>query len=291
MITVILVDDERPALRELEYMLKEYPEIAIRGMYTDPFAALEEIPKIKPQVVFLDINMVRMKGIDLAARILEMLPKTKIIFITAHENYAVRAFEIEALDYLIKPITQERLNNTVQRITSKSEIDKEVKPFIQCFESFNLYVKGEIVTWHHSKAKEILALLIHKQGTPVDWQVIVDAVWPDYDCEKGHANFHANMYLLRKFLRNHGLEKIVENKRGHYRILTQKVECDVYEFQRIIAETPYAKPDKNKLNKALALYKGEYMGDNDYLWAFSKAAALSKDYQKFVKFSAESQPG
>lgn len=287
MIKVALVDDERPALRELEYMLKEYPEISVLGMYTDPFAALEEIQNIKPHVVFLDINMIRMKGIDLATSILEMLPTTKIVFITAHEHYAVRAFEIEALDYLIKPITQERLNNTVQRITSKSEVDEEAKPFIQCFESFNLYVEGELVVWHHSKAKEIFAFLIHKQGMPVDWQVIVDAVWPDYDCEKGHANFHANMYLLRKLLRNHGLEKIIENKRGHYRILTQKVECDVYEFQRIIAETPYAKPDKNKLNKALALYKGEYMGDNDYLWAFSKVAALSKDYQKFVRFSAE----
>jgi len=83
MIKAVLVDDERPALRGLEHLLKSYPEISISGMYTNPLKAIDEIGQLKPEIVFLDINMPQLKGIDAASRILDSRPDTDIVFVTA----------------------------------------------------------------------------------------------------------------------------------------------------------------------------------------------------------------
>jgi len=119
MIRAVLVDDERPALRGLEHLLKNYSEVSIIGMYTNPLIAIEEIGFLKPQVVFMDINMPQLKGIDAASRILDLSPDTDIVFVTAFDQYAIEAFEIHALDYILKPISTERLGKTIERMMMK----------------------------------------------------------------------------------------------------------------------------------------------------------------------------
>jgi chemotaxis response regulator CheB len=81
MIKAVLVDDERPALRGLEHLLKSYPEISISGMYTNPLKAIDEIGQLKPDIVFLDINMPQLKGIDAATRILDS-SRTRILYLS-----------------------------------------------------------------------------------------------------------------------------------------------------------------------------------------------------------------
>lgn len=116
MIKVILVDDEKPALDELSYMLKTYTEFQIIGAFTDPVLALEAIYETPVDVVFLDISMPEMNGFMLAKLLLKLPHCPLIVFATAYDEYAVSAFEIQALDYLLKPLTEERLLKTITYI-------------------------------------------------------------------------------------------------------------------------------------------------------------------------------
>jgi len=116
--TAIIVDDERPARRELAYLLKHIPEIAIVGEAENIDGALELIDKVHPEVVFLDIQLAGENGFDLLERTSR---KFRVVFVTAYDEYALRAFEVNAADYLLKPVEPARLELSVRRILGGSE--------------------------------------------------------------------------------------------------------------------------------------------------------------------------
>jgi two-component system, LytTR family, response regulator len=111
---VVVVDDERLARAKLRAMLEHYPQISITGEADSCQTALSLINEDRPDVVFLDIQMPRESGFDLVNRLERPI---KIIFVTAFDEYAIRAFEINALDYLLKPVSQERLTRAVERLS------------------------------------------------------------------------------------------------------------------------------------------------------------------------------
>jgi two-component system, LytTR family, response regulator len=109
----ILVDDETPARRELRTLLAEFPWVDIVDEAANISQAQAKIESLSPELIFLDIQMPGGSGFDLLAQ-LEHLPK--VIFTTAHDEHAVRAFEVNALDYLLKPIHPARLASALARI-------------------------------------------------------------------------------------------------------------------------------------------------------------------------------
>jgi two-component system, LytTR family, response regulator len=113
----IIVDDEPPARRELRRLLSEYPWIEIVGECGNIEEAAAKVDVLMPELLFLDIQMPGGSGFDLLSR-LEHLPQ--VIFTTAHDEHAVRAFEVNALDYLLKPIDPARLAASLSRITKES---------------------------------------------------------------------------------------------------------------------------------------------------------------------------
>lgn len=121
MIYIFLVDDEKPALHELESSLPGEKDFNITGMFSNPVEAPATAGMQQPEMAFLDIQMPVVNGVQAAFRVLESSPKTFIVFVTAYDNYAVDAFELHALDYLLKPIKPIRLAKTLQRI-------RQVKP-------------------------------------------------------------------------------------------------------------------------------------------------------------------
>ena len=109
----LIVDDERLARQELRRLLAAHPEIEIAGEARDGKEALELIPRLAPDVLFLDIRMPGMDGFELLER-LEDVPQ--VIFTTAYDEYALRAFEVSALDYLVKPVAPERLAAALRKL-------------------------------------------------------------------------------------------------------------------------------------------------------------------------------
>ncbi len=117
----IIIDDERLARREMRRLLAEFDEIAVAGEAENLAEALELIEREKPQIVFLDIQLGSENGF-------ELLEKTdrdfRLVFVTAFDAYAIRAFEVNALDYLLKPVNPERLAKAIERINAEAVDEK-----------------------------------------------------------------------------------------------------------------------------------------------------------------------
>ena len=111
--STLIVDDERLARKDLITMLQDYKNMEVIGEATDVSSAMTAIKKLKPDVIFLDIQMPGDSGFDLLEK---MKVDAKVIFVTAFDEYAIRAFEINALDYLLKPINPDRLTASIERL-------------------------------------------------------------------------------------------------------------------------------------------------------------------------------
>lgn len=121
----IIVDDERLARRELRSLLADFEEISVSGEAENLSEAVSLIENEKPNIVFLDIQLSGENGFDL----LEKIEKNfKLIFVTAFDEFAIRAFEINALDYLLKPVNPERLAKAIERIFDEKELSSEFRP-------------------------------------------------------------------------------------------------------------------------------------------------------------------
>jgi two-component SAPR family response regulator len=275
MIRIAAVDDEMHVLERFERMVSEVKELELCGLFETGeqlFSYLEEYPI---DAVFLDVEMPGINGLQLSEQILDLNENIDIIFVTAFNKYAVEAFELQAMDYIMKPLTEERLGKTVRRLLkTKRTVGHLGKPFIQCFGDFEVFLNGETLLFKNSKAKEILAFLVHKNGIPVNWEKIADAVWPDYNSEKAQTNFHATTYLLRKRLAEAGIPQILESGRGNYRVMTEQVDCDLYQLEgRIKVNQIKRKEDLHLLEQ---LIQRGYMEGNGYTWAYPKAAELEE---------------
>lgn len=125
MIKTIVVDDEAPAREELIYILEKFQNINIVGEASHGAEAIKLNQNLKPDLIFLDIKMPKLNGIDVAKRILEGEHKPYIVFVTAYEKYAVEAFEVNAIDYILKPISEERLKQGIEKILSNFKVDNK----------------------------------------------------------------------------------------------------------------------------------------------------------------------
>lgn len=118
MIRTLLVDDEKLAIQGLELRLKEFEEIEVIGHCSNGRDAIRKIKTLKPDLVFLDIQMPGFDGFSVVKGIMDVEPPL-VVFVTAYSDHAVRAFEAQAVDYLMKPVDPERLADTVVRIKER----------------------------------------------------------------------------------------------------------------------------------------------------------------------------
>lgn len=117
-LTVLAVDDEPPALDELCYLLRREPSVGTVHSARDATAALRELGDHDVDVVFLDISMPGLSGMELAGVLANYSDPPAIVFVTAHDERAVDAFEVGAVDYLLKPLRAERLSRALQRVAA-----------------------------------------------------------------------------------------------------------------------------------------------------------------------------
>lgn len=119
MLKAVIVDDEILAIHLLEAMLMESNSVDVIGKFLNPLDAYTNILKLKPDILFLDIEMAEMSGIEFASKIEEPAHLMDIVFVTAYEHYALEAFNVQAVDYILKPIDKERLIKTIDRIRQR----------------------------------------------------------------------------------------------------------------------------------------------------------------------------
>ena len=170
----VIVDDEINASNLLKRILERYekllPEDEIH-VFNDSVEAYGFICRSKPDLIFLDIEMPRMTGEELAKRILaELVPKPFIIFITAFPQYSMFAWDAGAVGYILKPYSAKSVYDAIEKYNKLSVVNagstKNIsdRPFIRCFPDFELFVSGQPVFFKNKKSRELLALLVHNRG-------------------------------------------------------------------------------------------------------------------------------
>ena len=115
-IRAVVVDDERPARNELCFLLEQVADVAVAGQAADGVEALKLIGDLRPDLVFLDIQMPGQTGFEVARELLAQQVDTRVVFVTAYDQHAIDAFEVNAVDYLLKPVEPARLDRAIARV-------------------------------------------------------------------------------------------------------------------------------------------------------------------------------
>ena len=243
----IAVDDEVLMLGALVSAISTSPDVSEIAKFTSCEEALEFAKGNLVDIAFLDINMRGMGGLSLAEKITEVCPDCKIVFCTGYEEYAIPAFKLHASGYLMKPVSAKDVQAEIDNIKG---VRKNQKPItVKCFGNFEVYVKGEKLTFKRSKTKELFAFLIDRNGAGVTVAEIGATLWEE-DLEQRNNNYIHQLFRdLRQTLKEVKMGDIFQRNNRLYSIKTEKIECDYFQF----LET--GKPE----------FLGEYM--SQYSWA------------------------
>ncbi|MBG6130967.1 two-component system LytT family response regulator [Aquimarina sp. EL_43] len=142
--TAVIVEDSRLARNELKELLKKYPLVEIIGEAENVDQGYELITSTNPDILFLDINMPEKNGFDL----LEMLDQVPlVVFTTAYDEYAIKSFEYNAFDYLLKPINEERFSKTIEKIQKTIEEKKTSESKEKLSETSQIFIKEGEKCW------------------------------------------------------------------------------------------------------------------------------------------------
>ena len=251
----IAVDDEIYMLETLQEAVSASSDIEVVDAFSSCSAALAYAAENPIDVAFLDINMRGIGGLGLAEKILELQPRCKIVFCTGYEEYAVSAFQLHVSGYLMKPITPEAVQKEIDHIKGVKAAEKLLT--IQCFGNFEVLHNGQSLPFKRKKAKELLAVLIDRNGSGITAKQICAILFPaDTDDTKNAAYLRQLVLDLKNTLKMVQAESVLKHETPYYRIDTNLVKCDYLSF----LET--GKPE----------FHGEYM--TQYSWAEETCAML-----------------
>ena len=253
---VLAVEDEDILLRQLTNRIREALPESIIVAFDNADDALDVLPLEKVDIAFLDIMIGHMTGVDLAKRIKDVYPQCDIVFCTGYTDYAPQAFELGASDYLMKPVTAEKIEHALSQLRHtalKENMGKGL--FIRCFGDFEVYYDGEPVESFTKRSKELLAYLVNKAGVLCPVTEICNVIFRN----SSDSYIRVAKKDLVKTLSETGKEDILIKGWGVLGIDRKKVRCDYFDYLD-------GKPG------ALNLYHGVYMSQYD--WAYGNS--LSK---------------
>ena len=215
---ILIIDDEQPARDRLRRLVNAIPDFAVAGEAANGAEALEKIRELVPDVLLLDISMPGMDGMTLARVLQEGGASPAVIFCTAYQDQALKAFEVEAVDYVVKPVRAERLEKALEkasRYLGSSDEHGEEQFFLRST------VGGKVVLTPVSKVICLLAedkytTVVHEKGTTVVDESLTELenCYPSF-----FFRVHRNALVSRKHLR--GLERTPE---GHTLVLLSGTE-------------------------------------------------------------------
>nr|WP_134022712.1 response regulator [Lysinibacillus xylanilyticus] len=288
MIRVIVMDDEPLALVNMEKKLKEFNSIEVIKSFTTAKDLLAEGPSLDFQVAFLDVEMPGMNGLEIARLLKEWNKNIFIVFVTAYRDYAVQAFEIHSIDYLLKPISKARLETTINRIQELLHLENKSTPLqirnkpeltIQCFGGFVVLHNNKAVHWRTLKTKELFAFLFSNLNNHVPRDTIIDSLWVDTEFKKARVQLHTTVSYLRTTLSALGYSEVIQYANGCYILQLEDFQCDAHDLEHILnANMETAKIDVEKAEALIQSYQGEYMAALDYPWITSKANFMNNRF-------------
>lgn len=257
---ILALDSEPLALESLAWELTVvFPQAGIR-QETKSSSAISWATALAEQgqtlsFAFLEIQLDEMNGLEVAKQLKILHPQVSVIFCTAYTEYALDAFRLYAKGYLLKPVLATDVERVLDEMVKDwrkpdDSLTKNVR--IQTFGNFCVYVNDCMLTFEREKAKELMAYLVDRHGSPVTTEQIAIVLWEDVYDRKLKNKTTAVISSLRSTLRSAGIESVLVKSWNHLALDISKVMCDAYDFE---------KGDLFAINS----FRGEYMAN--YSWA------------------------
>ena len=258
---IFAIDDEPIALAVLHNAIAEAVPVASIMDFPLGTDALEAIQKqgLRPDVVFSDIRMPQLDGLALAARIRSASPATKLVFVTAYSEYALKAIQLRASGYVMKPVDADAIREEIANIA----VVRAVMPnglWVRCFGNFEVFWNRSPLLFDRRQTKELFAFLIDREGGVCTSEEIIARLWEsETNVTAAKDRLRHLVGDLRKTLSSIGMEDILVRRSGRLAILRDRVDCDFYRM---------ADGDMETVNT----FTGEYM--SQYSWAELTAGRL-----------------
>lgn len=289
MLRVIIVDDEGLSLKRLSRILSESGEVVVCQTFRNPLEAYEYARDNPIDVAFLDISMPQISGMKLSRQLHELYEALDVVFVTGYEEYALQAFDISATDYLLKPVSAERVRQALDKIRRRP-MRQEVEPVLEVrmFGGFKLMHPGpdrKPLKLRSPKTEELFAFLLYKRSVSRD--EIMDTLWSGFESGKASNNLNSNLHYIRKAISESGLKVCLLADRNEVQIVETSLSCDLYAFERLLREIRLNRDGRKELLKqAATLYTGPFLKSKTYEWASTKARRLEQDYMELLELAA-----
>lgn len=224
---ILAMEDEAPLLRSLEEELDEVFPLARKSLFStcaDAVAFVEEQAAAGEPLdfAFLDIRLPDGLGTDVARKIKALYPKANILFCTAYSEYALEAFDIHVMGYLMKPVTAREIAEVLDDMLPRWRTEKAVslpaslegrEPRVRVVSGIQpqVFIDGELVLFPRRKSLVLFGYLVAKRGEPVSTEQLAEMLWPDEAYNRKAKNkVTAAISSLRKTLRDYGCEDILK---------------------------------------------------------------------------------
>ncbi len=259
---IMVVDDEFLALEDFEDTCRGLGITDEIIKFNNPLDALAFAAQTKVDIAFLDIEMPVIKGIELARRIKALSPNIRIIFTTGYGDYALEAFSVDAVDYVLKPHEPESIKKAYNKALLIKDAQSENHVFIKTFGFFDVFVDGKSVAFTSAKSKELLAILVDRNGGVVSTEQAISLLWEGrkYD-ETVQSLFRKVLKSLRTSLEEAGISEILIDNRNQRSINKSAFVCDYYElmqtgktentkfFGKYMEQYPWAKETEEQIKQ------------------------------------------
>ena len=227
---IFAIDDEPKSLELLhDAIAQAAPEADIRDFPLGT-AAIDAImgQRLRPDIVFTDIQMPELDGLALAVRLKQLSPRSKIVFVTGYSEYSMDAFRLHASGYVLKPLEEERIREEIENIYPPITPAKD-RLYIQCFGQFEVFWQQKPLMFGRKQTKELLAYLVDREGAACTAEEIADALWEDEaDMTAMKHRIRELIRDMRKTLAGIGMEDIILRRSGQLAIQRDRVDCDYY---------------------------------------------------------------
>lgn len=279
-----IIDDEKLCIDDLAWMLSQYPDITVTGTFTDPLTAFSAMQKDRPDIVFLDIDMPRMHGLELTGKIQARYGAVMIVFVTAHAQYALEAFKAYPMDFLLKPV-DDRLQDTVAHLRRQYALlhpDEKAQTglTLRCFGAFEV-CSATTIHFATRRAKELLLYLISRRGASATPGEIVDALFDGVDDRNTRGNLYVTLSRLKTFLEcldpSKGLIRLSEDNA----LRLAPGICDYTDFMDFAARTAVISMENApEAEQMLNLCRGLFLEKENVEWALESSQDAELEYER-----------
>lgn len=258
---IFAIDDERPLLIEAQRAIHEAAPDADLMTFSSAEDALDAIQAqgLSPNIVFSDIEMPGLSGLEFAVALKTASPDTRVVFVTGFSKYAVEAFRMHAHGYIMKTLKKELVATELSYLPQEPK-PKPEKLTVRCFGYFEVFWQGEPLKFERRQTKELLAYLVDRRGATCSSEEIIAALFEDECGTKDEKHRVRNLVNdLKSTLDKIGMGDVLIRRRATLAICTDRIDCDYY---RMLSG------DMDAVNA----FRGEYM--TDYSWGELTAGTL-----------------